>query len=271
MIRFSEGAVLTPSGGSITPTDAFHHVAAGTISAIATTNFDTNAISFLLLEADGAVTLTPGASLKVKTTSLVDDDLLLLKLEGTIWSEVGTTADVTLTGTQTLTNKTLTSPTINSPTITSPTISSGQLTSSSQYRAKAYNAGAFSVPDAELTAVTLDTEAFDVGSLHDTGTNTTRMTVPTGGAGVWIITGQVSFASNATGIRLAAIRKNGTTYIGLERRTTINGDQTDVQVFAIDTAADAAYYELIAYQTSGGALNATGSIAGTWLAAVRLF
>lgn len=96
VIRFSEGAVLTPSGGSITPTDAFHHVAAGTISAIATTNFDTNAISFLLLEADGAVTLTPGASLKVKTTSLVDDDVILLKLEGTIWSEVATG---TITGT----------------------------------------------------------------------------------------------------------------------------------------------------------------------------
>lgn len=36
-------------------------------------------------------------------------------------------ADVTLTGTETLTNKTLTSPTINTPTINNPTISSGQL------------------------------------------------------------------------------------------------------------------------------------------------
>jgi len=68
VIRFSEGAVLTPSGGSITPTDAFHHVAAGTISAIATTNFDGNSISFLLLEADGAVTLTPTLRLRTPVT-----------------------------------------------------------------------------------------------------------------------------------------------------------------------------------------------------------
>ena len=36
---------------------------------------------------------------------------------------------VTLTGTQTLTNKTLTSPTINTPTITNPTVSTGAFTS----------------------------------------------------------------------------------------------------------------------------------------------
>lgn len=107
VIRFSEGALLTPSGGAITPTDSFHHVAAGTVSSIATTNFDTSTINLLLLEADGNVTITPGASLVAKTTSLVDNDVILFKLEGTVWSEVATTADVTLTGTQTLTNKTI--------------------------------------------------------------------------------------------------------------------------------------------------------------------
>lgn len=43
-------------------------------------------------------------------------------------SLVGGVAIVTLTGTQTLTNKTLTSPTINTPTINTPTISGGSIT-----------------------------------------------------------------------------------------------------------------------------------------------
>lgn len=88
-IKFSQGAVLTPSGGTITPTDTHHHVAAGTISTIATTNLDTNVQQFLLLTADGAVTITTGATIVARTVSLASGDSVLYMLDGgTTWREL---------------------------------------------------------------------------------------------------------------------------------------------------------------------------------------
>ena len=48
-------------------------------------------------------------------------------------------------------------------------------------------------------AVTFDTERFDTDTIHSTSTNTSRLTINTGGK--YLIGGAVTFTANATGQR----------------------------------------------------------------------
>lgn len=69
------------------------------------------------------------------------------------------------------------------------------------------------------------------------------------------VSGNVRFASNATGVRQVYIGVNGTTVQGSVLTTAVNGQVTDINV-GMDVALTAAdYVELIAYQTSGGSIN----------------
>lgn len=103
-------------------------------------------------------------------------------------------------------------------------------------------------------ALTFDSERVDVGPMHDTGSNTGRLTVPTGGGGFYAIGGNVEFVANATGRRGLQIRLNGSTIIA---RTEVGAQTTDFPV-SIDTVYQLAagdYVELMALQASGGSLN----------------
>jgi hypothetical protein len=62
-----------------------------------------------------------------------------------------------------------------------------------------------------LTAVTLNSEIYDIGGYHDNSTNNTRFTVPSGKAGYYQVSGAGYFALNGTGKRDFALAKNGTT------------------------------------------------------------
>ena len=48
-----------------------------------------------------------------------------------------------------------------------------------------------SVADLTETILLWNTEQYDTNSIHDTSTNTDRMTVPTGKAGKWLVTGTI--------------------------------------------------------------------------------
>ena len=92
--------------------------------------------------------------------------------------------------------------------------------------------------------------------MHDTVTNTSRLTVPAGGAGLFAIGGCIEFAANSTGRRGIQIRLNGTTVIVREETNNIGASNdhpctiyTEYQLAAGD------YVELMGYQNSGGSLN----------------
>ena len=105
------------------------------------------------------------------------------------------TGAVTLTGTQTLTNKTLTSPTINSPTIATPAISGGTMVYALNSQAASYTlvltdaSKVLPVSNASANTVTVppnSSVAFPIGSvvtLIQTGAGQTTITA---GAGVTI-------------------------------------------------------------------------------------
>ena len=130
-----------------------------------------------------------------------------------------------------------------------------------------------SINSGSLVFLSWDTEDYDTGPLHDTGTNPSRITIPAGGnTGVWIFSGGVEWAANATGYRNIVIIKNNTTALAASTiapaPATIG---TEHSVFAFDDApAVGDYYELRVSQTSGGALNA---IAGqtTFFSATHLW
>lgn len=142
---------------------------------------------------------------------------------------------------------------------------------SAAYRAKAAAAcrvttgTAVSIPDATTTVLAWDVEAFDSNGFHDNVTNNSRLTVPAGLGGTYLVTGQVSFAANATGDRMLTINKNGALDAQVSARATAALHHRQ-QITAELVLAAGDYVELTAYQTSGGALGTNASAVEGWFA-----
>lgn len=140
-----------------------------------------------------------------------------------------------------------------STTAITPTV---PVTNAAQYRCGAYNSAGQSIATATWTSANLNSEDYDVGTMHDTVTNNSRITVPTNGGGLYYVCGILSFDSNATGVRAGRLRKNGATV--LMQCNQPNAGATDAVSIPLNTvislsAAD--YIEMQGYQNSGGNLN----------------
>ena len=139
-------------------------------------------------------------------------------------------------------------------------------------RCYVYNSANISVANATSQALTFDTEFFDNGGLHSTAVNTNRITIPADGGGLYLVGAHVQWAANATGYRQLEIRIDGTTTVTFDRVPNSGGaDGSRNNINGIYSIAAGSYFELYAYQNSGGALNATASGAvgisfwATWL------
>lgn len=120
--------------------------------------------------------------------------------------------------------------------------------------ARVQKAATQSISNTTFTAMTFTSEEYDSGSYHDNSTNTSRLTVPI--AGKYLITGSIEYTANATGVRAAGIRMDGSTYIASQSTASLGSVlATTVNVSIVRDLAANAYVELIAYQSSGGALN----------------
>jgi hypothetical protein len=120
-----------------------------------------------------------------------------------------------------------------------------------------YNAALTTLTNGVTTTLTFDSEIFDTNTYHSTSTNTSRLTVPTGKAGYYLLAASAQFGASTTGIRALYFRRNGTEYV----RTANTGDWT-VAVSTANTVLNSAivylaegdYVELQAIQTTGGNL-----------------
>lgn len=106
------------------------------------------------------------------------------------------------------------------------------------------------------TAVTFEAELFDTNGFHDNSTNNTRITIPTGYAGKYIITGVIQWASSSTGNRVNDFKLNGSTFLGYSYMDA-NGYQSCAVTMVQDLAVGD-YIEMIGYQNSGGSLGMGG-------------
>lgn len=125
-----------------------------------------------------------------------------------------------------------------------------------------------SVNDSTDTIITFPsgsvTEVLDTDSFHDTGSNTGRITIPTGGDGWYDIGFDLAFAASATGQRTVSIELNGATagagtYIfsrSIAGFATVSNRVAGSVPYLL-AAGD--YVTLVAWQSSGGALNALGA------------
>lgn len=129
----------------------------------------------------------------------------------------------------------------------------------SRPHAMVYKSGNTSIANTTYTIGTYDSEYFDTGACHSTSVNTGRLTVPTGGGGLYEIFALWVWASNATGIRYSEFYLNGTTGFSVTVPGTVNGTITCNAMYTqrVLTAGD--YVETRGYQSSGGALNHTGT------------
>lgn len=124
---------------------------------------------------------------------------------------------------------------------------------------RVYNSANISVGTGAYAALTFDSESFDVGGCHSTSVNTGRITVPSGAGGKWSVSGNITFAVNSTGQRGVAIRLNGTTYIATATTAAFASIDASLHISAHWSASAGDYFELMAFQNSGGALNVVRS------------
>jgi len=105
------------------------------------------------------------------------------------------------------------------------------------------------------TVVAYNLETFDNANMHDAVTNTSRITIPTGGAGLYEIVTTGIFAANATGVRRLDILLNGGTLIGRTGATGTSSGKAFMQTTAIYRLNAGDYLETQVFQNSGGALD----------------
>jgi hypothetical protein len=149
----------------------------------------------------------------------------------------------------------------------------GIAASSSVIGCKLEKGVAQSLTSGTVTAIlfgTSDTEIFDTNSFHDPSTNSSRITIPSGFAGKYLITATIGIAASATGNRYCAIYKNGV--LDASTRAPANAAALSATLLTASTVLSLTatdYVEMYGFQDSGGALNA---LAGTYtsLSAVYL-
>jgi hypothetical protein len=118
-----------------------------------------------------------------------------------------------------------------------------------------------SLANVTLTAITFDgTDILDTNSFHDPASNNTRMTIPAGLGGKYLIQATIQFASNTTGGRELQIYKNGATV--LQYVTTDAEGSLTIAISGTYALVATDYVEIRAYQSSGGALDVWASNSG---------
>ena len=108
------------------------------------------------------------------------------------------------------------------------------------------------------TAIVFDGSNGDGFSVWAASPNADRLTVPI--TGRYIAVGNVSFATNATGLRSVWVEKNGSTTIGRTNQLSVGGGSPTI-ISLTATAASltkADYLRLMVSQNSGGNLNVSG-------------
>lgn len=135
-------------------------------------------------------------------------------------------------------------------------------------RCRATRTTSQSVAAGSDVAITLPSaETYDVGVMHDTSTNPSRITVPSGGGGVYTLTGFfLTEAITATRV-FGYIKQNGSTVLAQTMVTPPSGTGAAVNVTAIMSLIATDYVEMYINHSAGGAVNVTSAVlAANWVA-----
>jgi hypothetical protein len=127
--------------------------------------------------------------------------------------------------------------------------------------------GAQSLTNNTDTIITWNAERFDTDGFHDNVTNNSRMTIPSGKGGKYLVLGS-AYYTTGSGYRELNVLKNGNLvnyFYGVIEQ--------NYEFLTINTIVDCAagdYLELRGYQNSGGALNFNGGAENSFFSVTYL-
>lgn len=122
------------------------------------------------------------------------------------------------------------------------------------HAARVYRTANQSITTTTLTLITWDAEDFDSDTIHSITTNTSRLTVPSGLAGVWSFHAQIEFQANASGLRELHLVKNGSTDIAVATIAATSSGVCSIDLQSLAQLAVTDYVEVKVQQTSGSTL-----------------
>jgi hypothetical protein len=131
---------------------------------------------------------------------------------------------------------------------------------------------AYNAADVTDKTLTWDSEDYDTDGFHSTGSNTHRITIPSGLDGVYLFTAQVDWDANSSGYRRCWIEDDGAIVKAEDIRIAASGsERTESILMAVIAVTAGDWYAVHAYQNSAGTrsmdLNASRCHFGAW----RLF
>lgn len=107
------------------------------------------------------------------------------------------------------------------------------------------------------TVISFQAETYDTDGYHSTSSNTSRITIPSGKGGYYLVFASLSFVANSSGIRETTIIKNGNTasIIYSVADVVSSGTYASCATSKVISLAAGDYIEVQARQTSGGSLS----------------
>lgn len=144
----------------------------------------------------------------------------------------------------------------------------GSAASSSAVGVSLYNTTDQTVNNNATTLIAWNSETFDTDGFHDTATNNSRITIPSGKAGKYLLNVIITWQGNTTGNRRIIVYKNGaqittnTTTIHSVVDTGTANSNTNFHTNVLDLAVGD-YIQIYVFQNSGGALSAFGLQTGS--------
>ncbi len=113
-----------------------------------------------------------------------------------------------------------------------------------------------SIPNGTNTDVTFPTEDYDVGDMHDEVTDTDRITIPSGGDGIYLSATGCGFAANSTGQRSLSLTVNGALLNNADKMfVDASNNKTKLQVSSCLQLVAGDIVRAMVKQTSGDSLN----------------
>jgi hypothetical protein len=131
-----------------------------------------------------------------------------------------------------------------------------------------YRDVATAISNATWTTITWDTEDYDTDGFWASSPNATRVTIPSGKGGKYLFNFSACFASNASGVRLCKLQKNGTDIL-FGNWIGASGDFLTINGSGVLNLSASDYIEMQVYQSSGGNLNINTKI-GNFIMATYL-
>jgi hypothetical protein len=120
--------------------------------------------------------------------------------------------------------------------------------------ARVFDTATQSINNNTYTAATYTSESYDTDGFHDNSSNTSRLTIPTGKGGKYLINALVYWlSSDNTGARTIILYKNGTAILTREWSLSTRGN-LNMSFTSVQNAVATDYFECYVYQTSGGSL-----------------